>query len=66
MKIIKNKIIPFKGFKAINLFGILFVRGDSEVDSTTVNHELIHTAQMKELLYIFFYLWYVIDRKSVV
>lgn len=61
MKIIKNKIIPFKGFKAINLFGILFVRGDSEVDSTTVNHELIHTAQMKELLYIFFYLWYVIE-----
>lgn len=61
MKIIKNKITPFKGFKAINLFGVLFVRGDSKVDSTTVNHELIHTAQMKELLYIFFYPWYVIE-----
>lgn len=26
MKIIYNKLIPFKGFIAINLFGIIFVR----------------------------------------
>lgn len=26
-----------------------------------LNHELIHTAQMKELLYIPFYLWYVFE-----
>lgn len=26
-----------------------------------VNHETIHTKQMQELLYIFFYLWYVIE-----
>lgn len=38
MKIVRNNIIPFKGYKAVNLFGILFVRGDSvigSVDSTT-------------------------------
>ena len=26
MKLIYNNIIPFKGFKAINLFGLCFVR----------------------------------------
>lgn len=28
MKIIYNNIIPFKGFKAINICGIVFVRKD--------------------------------------
>lgn len=61
MKIIRNNIIPFKGFKAINLFGILFVRKNAEIDELTINHEEIHTAQMKELWYVFFYLWYVVE-----
>ena len=34
MKIIRNNIIPFKGYKAINLFGILFVRGDISLGET--------------------------------
>lgn len=59
MKIIKNKIIPFPGYKAINLFGVIFCRADlSEVDK---NHESIHTKQMKEMLYIPFYLWYIVE-----
>lgn len=61
VKIIRNNIIPFKGFKAINLFGVLFVRGDAVIDEETINHEEIHTAQMKELCYVFFYLWYFIE-----
>jgi len=61
MKIIRNKYIPFKGFRAINLFGILFVRGSARINERTIRHEAIHTAQMKEMLYIFFYLWYVIE-----
>lgn len=61
MKIIRNNIIPFKGFKAINLFGVLFVRGDAVIDVETINHEEIHTSQMKELCYVFFYLWYFIE-----
>lgn len=61
MKVIRNNIIPFPGFKAINLFGLLFVRNDARINSTTIKHERIHTAQMKELLYIFFYLWYFIE-----
>lgn len=56
MKVIYNKIIPFKGFKAINLFGFLFARKPLlEID---INHETIHTEQMKELLYIGFYIIY--------
>ena len=61
MKIIRNKYIPFPGYKAINLFGILFVRGNAKINDTTINHERIHTAQMKELLYIPFYVLYVLE-----
>lgn len=31
MKIIRNNLIPFKGYKAINLFGILFASEDAVV-----------------------------------
>ena len=61
MKIIRNKYIPFKGFRAINLFGILFVRGNARIDDITLNHEKIHTAQIKELLGVIFYIWYLIE-----
>lgn len=58
MKLIYNNIIPFKGFKAINLFGLCFVRKGMKMFDKDVNHEKIHTAQMKELLYLPFYLLY--------
>lgn len=64
MKVIQNYILPFPGFLAINLFGIVFVRKDlwskrsEEAKNVTLNHEAIHTAQMKELLFVFFYLFY--------
>ena len=61
MKIIRNNIIPFSGYKAMNLFGVLFVRGNARIDDITLNHEKIHTAQIKEMLYVFFYVWYVIE-----
>ena len=63
MKIIVNKFIPFKGFIAINLFGVLFVREENQdfVNKTVINHESIHTEQIKEMLYIFFYIWYGIE-----
>ena len=61
MKIVRNNIIPFKGFAGINLFGILFVRKDVVITERMLNHERIHTAQMKELLFVFFYLWYIIE-----
>lgn len=62
MKIIYNNIIPFKGFLAINLFGVLFVRGTyRDINATVLNHEKIHTAQMKELGCILFYIIYVLE-----
>ena len=61
MKVIYNPIIPFKKFKAINLFGVLFVRQGSVMSKANMNHEAIHTEQMREMLYVFFYLWYVIE-----
>ena len=39
MKIIRNNIIPFPGFKAINLFGVLFVKNNAKIDDVTINHE---------------------------
>ena len=59
MKIIINNIIPFKGFKCINLFGILFCR--KQLDKIDINHEAIHTKYMQEMLYIPFYIWYIIE-----
>lgn len=51
MKIVYNKWIPFKGFKCINLFGVLFVRDRLTMSRMDLNHEAIHTAQMKEWVY---------------
>lgn len=60
MRIIYNRLLPLgKRYYAINLFGILFAKGPCS--ARIINHESIHTAQMKELLYIFFYLWYVVE-----
>lgn len=61
MMVIYNNILPVKGFKCINLFGVLFVRKGLKMTDVDLNHEAIHTKQMKEMLYVFFYLWYVIE-----
>lgn len=62
MKIIYNNKIPLKGFKAINLFGIIFARKQyGRLSDIDINHEAIHTAQMKELSYLPFYLIYSIE-----
>ncbi len=61
MKIIQNKIIPFKGYLAIMLFGFLFTRDKSRIKEPTIRHESIHARQMWELLVIGFYLWYFIE-----
>lgn len=61
MKIIRNNIIPFRGFAAVNLFGVLLVRKGSAVTPRLLNHEAIHTAQMREWLYVMFYVLYVLE-----
>ena len=58
--IIKIKKHPFGGnYLAINLFGFIFTLRD--LDKVELNHELIHSAQQKELLYLPFFIWYGIE-----
>lgn len=47
------------GFYAINLFGFIFTC--RELTQEEINHERIHTAQAKELLFLPFYIWYVLE-----
>ena len=63
MKKIVNNIIPFKGFTAITIWPLIFVRNDNEKYYTDVveRHEYIHGEQQKEMLIIFFLLWYGIE-----
>ena len=62
MKVIYNKYIPIKGYVAINLFGLVFARKEFKpLSKVTENHERIHTTQIRELLFVFFYLWYGIE-----
>lgn len=59
MIVIKNKYFPFKGFKAIYLFGLLFTKVDLTFEE--LNHEKIHERQAIEMMFVFYYLWYVIE-----
>ena len=61
MLIIYNKILPFPGYRAINLFGIIFARGDKPLSVRTITHETIHTKQMLETLVVGFYIWYLLE-----
>lgn len=59
MKIIQNKIIPFKGYVAITLYPFIFTR--RELTSVELNHERIHARQQKELFIVFFYVIYLLE-----
>lgn len=57
--IVQSKLIP-KGI-CVNLFGTYWARDTSWIDKYVVNHESIHTAQQRELLFIGFYIFYLIE-----
>jgi hypothetical protein len=64
MVTIKNKIIPFGKYSAINLFGVIFYK--NFINDVTLNHEKIHTEQARDLCrflplgYLLFYILYLI------
>jgi hypothetical protein len=62
MKIIYNKILPFKGFSAMVLFGVIFARKEYyPLTKRTVRHEEIHAAQAQELGgWLLFYMAYLL------
>lgn len=45
----------------LNLFGIYFTRDRSWIDRCVINHERIHDAQQRELLWVFFYVAYLLE-----
>ena len=57
--IIKTNLVP-KGIY-LNFFGLFLTRDKSWIDKYIVNHERIHTAQQKEMLWIPFYIAYIIE-----
>ena len=59
-KIVHIRRFPIKGgFYAINIFGIIF--SVQELNAEELNHERIHTAQQRELLYVGFFVWYALE-----
>lgn len=67
MRVVENDIIPFRGFLALNLFGIVFVRRETWGkisglhQDIILQHEAIHTAQMRELWFLGFYAAYLLE-----
>ena len=55
MKIVRNRFLPPKGFRAINLLGWIFVRRGTSLSEVDIRHESIHTRQMLELWVLPFY-----------
>ena len=54
-----KKVLLGKDFLAICLCGFIF--SIRPLDKEELNHELIHAAQQRELLYLPFFIWYGIE-----
>lgn len=61
MKVLTCKWCLLPNFQAINLFGFIITRPGKQLSTRTLQHEYIHTIQMREMLWIFFYLWYGVE-----
>lgn len=59
MIIIRSRLVP-RNF-CVNLFGTIWTRDASWIDKYVVNHERIHSAQQRELLWIPFYVFYIVE-----
>ena len=57
--VVKSRLAPKR--YCVNLFGTLWMRDPTWLDDKVINHERIHTAQMRELFVIPFYILYVIE-----
>ena len=56
-----NNLIPFKGYTAMTVWPFLFIRKGVKVSDKLIRHEEIHATQQKEMLIVFFYVWYVME-----
>lgn len=60
-KVIVTRLVPEGDIIAVTLFGLVFTRRRENVDSHTLNHELIHCQQQLEWLYVPFFLLYMLE-----
>ena len=62
MLLIHSKHFPRGSFHALNLFGLLFVNTrHGRLTEPELRHELIHSLQQREMLYVGFLIWYVAE-----
>ena len=59
--IVFNDILPFKGYRMMTLFPLIFARNDVKIRSCDVNHEKIHLCQQAETLVVLFFVWYCVE-----
>lgn len=57
--VVRSCLVPRRF--CVNIFGMLWVRDHKMLTPALINHERIHTAQMRELLFIPFYILYLIE-----
>lgn len=60
MKIVTNSIFPLPGFAAMALAGRIWTRYKT-LPERTLRHESIHLAQERELWYVGFWFWYLLE-----
>lgn len=62
MIIVCQSLLKNTKISAITLFPFIILRKtESQQDRVLINHEKIHLRQQRELLIVFFYLWYVTE-----
>lgn len=62
MIIVSRGLLKNTKISAITLFPFILLRNaDFKNDAVLLNHEKIHLQQQRELLIIFFYIWYVLE-----
>ena len=59
MIIIRNSLIPVRGYKALTVWPFIFVHGD--LSDADLNHERIHGRQQVEMLMVLFLVWYGVE-----
>ena len=59
MRVVLNRFIPFGRFIAVTLWPFIFCK--KVLTYVVLNHERIHGEQQKELLLVFFYVWYFLE-----
>jgi hypothetical protein len=61
MILISKYIIP-KNYTGLAVYPFIFLKNKSLSDNwVLINHERIHLKQQKELLWIFFFIWYILE-----